>query len=68
MSFENPLRPNGGRLTRDRTNGKFLGVCAGVANYFGIDPLVVRLIFVAGTLLGFGSLALVYVIIAVLAD
>jgi len=39
------------------------GVCSGLGNFFGIDPTVVRLIFVAGTLLGFGSLALIYLIL-----
>ncbi len=39
------------------------GVCAGLANFFGIDPTVVRLIFVAGTLLGFGSFVLIYLVL-----
>ena len=37
----------------DKTNGKVFGVCAGIADYFGINPLLVRLGFVAGTLFGF---------------
>ena len=26
------------RLTRNSREGMFLGVCAGIADYFGIDP------------------------------
>jgi phage shock protein C len=36
----------------DKRNGKFLGVCAGVANYIGIDPVIVRIGVVVATLLG----------------
>jgi phage shock protein PspC (stress-responsive transcriptional regulator) len=52
----------------DKTNGKLAGVCAGIANYVGIDPLLVRIGFVAGTLLGFGSFILIYLAIALIAD
>ncbi|MXO64922.1 PspC domain-containing protein [Altericroceibacterium endophyticum] len=52
----------------DKDNGKFLGVCAGLASYFGMDPMIMRIVFVAGTLIGFGSLILVYLLIALLAD
>lgn len=36
----------GKRLYRDENNKVLGGVCAGLANYFGIDPVVVRIIFV----------------------
>lgn len=36
----------------DRRNGKMMGVCAGLANYFGIDPVIVRIGVVVTTLLG----------------
>jgi phage shock protein C len=60
-----PIR-QGFRL--DRQNAKLSGVCAGIANYFGIDPLFVRIAFAAGTIIGFGSLILVYLAIALIAD
>ena len=50
-------------LYRDRENGWIFGVCAGLAEYFGLDPTVVR---VASVLLSLGSLgtgALVYVVL-----
>ncbi len=52
----------------DKHNGKVFGVCAGIANYFGINPLLVRIGFAAGTIIGFGSLILVYLAIALIAD
>ena len=52
----------------DTGNGKFLGVCAGLARYLGIDPMIVRLIFAIGTVIGFGSFILIYFAIALLAD
>jgi phage shock protein C len=33
---------SGRRLQLDRNNGMLLGVCAGLARHFGIDPLWVR--------------------------
>ena len=58
--------PSGFRLDKD--NGKVMGVCAGLANRFGGDPLVWRLAFVLGTVFGFGSFVLIYLAIGLLAD
>ena len=70
--MNNIANRNGGPPSKefrlDRRNGKIWGVCSGIANYFGIDPMIVRLGFVAGTLIGFGSLILVYIAIALIAD
>ena len=52
----------------DKVNGQVLGVCAGLANRFGGDPLAWRLAFVLGTVFGFGSLVVVYLAIGLLAD
>lgn len=66
------IRPSGGppseKFHLDRTNGKIWGVCSGIANYFGIDATLVRIGFVLGTLVGFGSLILIYIAIALIAD
>lgn len=65
-------RPAGGGAPAgfhlDRADGKVFGVCAGISNYTNINPLIVRLVFVAGALLGFGSFILIYLAIALLAD
>jgi phage shock protein PspC (stress-responsive transcriptional regulator) len=39
-----------------------VGVCAGLAEFFGIDPTIVRLVFALGTLFGFGSFILIYIV------
>lgn len=53
------------RLTRSRTDRKIWGVCAGLANYLGIDPTVVRVIAVVSIFLsGVGILA--YIIMAII--
>jgi phage shock protein C len=42
----------------DRGNAKLLGVCAGLANTTGWDPLVIRLGAVAATLFVLGPIAI----------
>jgi len=61
-----PVRGGGFRLNRER--GKLMGVSAGISDYFGIDVTFVRLAWVIGTLIGFGSLILVYIAIGLIAD
>lgn len=50
------------RLYRSRNNRMFAGVCAGVGQYFDMDPTLVRLLFVLGVFLGFGGAVPVYLI------
>ena len=57
------MNPETKKLYRSRTNRMIAGVCAGLADFFGIDPTVVRLVFVAGALLGFGSFVLIYLVL-----
>jgi phage shock protein C len=57
-----------GKFRLDRAEGKVFGVCAGLANYMNVDPMIVRLVFVAGTIFGIGSFILIYLAIALLAD
>ena len=52
------------RLTKSN-NRMLLGVCAGIAEYFDIDPNVVRILWVMFCLLG-GSGILGYIIAAVI--
>ena len=63
----NAVKPSRG-FRLDRQNGKLMGVCAGIARHFGIDTTLVRVGFVLGTLLGFGSFILIYLAIALIAD
>ena len=52
----------------DKHNGKLMGVCSGIANYSNIDPMMVRLGFVVGALVSFGTAALIYLAIGLIAD
>jgi phage shock protein PspC (stress-responsive transcriptional regulator) len=49
------------RLYRSRNDRTLAGVCAGIAEYFGWDPTLVRVAWVLLTLLG-GSGILLYLI------
>jgi phage shock protein C len=50
------------RLVRSKDERVVSGVCGGVADYLGIDPNIVRVAVVAGTVLGFGSLLIAYIV------
>lgn len=45
-----------GRLTRNKTDGKIAGVCAGLADYTGIDVTLIRVGFIVFALTGIGEL------------
>ncbi len=54
------------RLYRDENNKVIGGVCGGLANYFGTDPVVIRVIFaIVGLFFGTGILAYLILWIAV---
>ncbi len=54
--------PSRTRFYRDSVNGKVMGVCAGIADYTGMDVTLVRIMMVAAILLGSGSPVLLYFI------
>ena len=54
------------RLVRRTDDRMVAGVCSGVADYLGVDPTIVRLAAVVGTVLGFGTLLLAYLVAWVL--
>lgn len=51
-------------LLRDDENGKIAGVCAGIADYFGWELWLVRIITISAFFLGAGGLVLVLYIAA----
>ena len=53
------------RLYRSETNQMVCGVCAGIAEYFGLDPTLVRLGWVLFSLMG-GSGVLGYLIATII--
>lgn len=55
--------PERKRLFRDTDNAMIAGVSAGLAEYFGLDVLLVRIVFVIVTLITVGWAILLYIII-----
>lgn len=51
------------RLERSLLDRKFLGVCGGLGNYLGIDPTIVRILFVMFVLMSFGFGFVLYFIL-----
>ena len=56
---------DGKRLYRSKKDRMICGVCGGIANYFNIDPTLVRLAFVL-IAMGAGSGILAYIIAAII--
>jgi phage shock protein C len=50
------------RLYRSTDDRMFAGVCGGIAQYLEVDPTLVRLVFVALTLLG-GPGIIIYIVL-----
>lgn len=53
------------KLTKSQSNRMLCGVCAGLAEYFNVDPTVIRLLWVILTFCG-GSGILAYIIAAII--
>ena len=53
------------QLYRDPANGVLAGVCAGIADYFGLERIVVRLAFVVALVLFFPPTVIAYIVLAI---
>lgn len=53
------------RLYKSNVNKMIAGVCGGIAEYFNVDPTIVRLAWVVFTCLG-GSGLIAYIIAAII--
>ncbi len=53
------------KLYRSRTDRQVSGVCGGLADYFGVDTTLIRIAFVAISLMGGPGLVL-YIILALI--
>lgn len=53
------------RLYRSRRNRIIGGVAGGIAEYFGIDPIIIRILFVVFAFSGFGIIAYIAALILV---
>jgi len=58
------MNTNYKQLTRSTSNRMIAGVCAGLGEYLGIDPTIVRLLTVLAFFTGFGGIAIVYLVMA----
>ena len=56
---------NGKRLYRSESSRMLCGVCAGIAEYFNLDPTLIRLAWVLFCALG-GSGVLAYILSAII--
>ncbi|MDT7857677.1 PspC domain-containing protein [Rubrivirga sp. S365] len=54
------------RLAKDRRNRKVSGVAAGMANYFGLDPTVVRIGWVVAAIFSQGAAILPYILLSMI--
>ena len=59
--------PSRTKFYLDKAHKKWLGVCAGIADYTGVDVTIIRIGMVFGFFLGSGTLLLVYLIAACIA-
>jgi phage shock protein C len=57
---------NNKRLYRSSTNYMLCGVCGGIAEYFNIDPTLVRLAWVILSVFGMGSGIFAYIVAAII--
>jgi phage shock protein C len=51
------------RLMKSRSQRKIMGVCAGIARYLGVDPIIVRIAFVVGAIFGSGVTIPLYLVL-----
>ena len=56
---------NGKRLYRSESSRMLFGVCAGIAEYFNLDPTLIRLAWALFCILG-GSGVLAYILAAII--
>lgn len=64
LSIRGPLP--GSRLTRSGSDKWVAGVLGGLGHYLGIDPVILRLLFVVLMLAGWGGIVVAYIIMAII--
>ena len=58
--------PSPSRLYRSRSERKLFGVCGGLGAHFGVDPTIVRVLFVISAIASFGLTIFAYVLMAII--
>lgn len=54
------------KIYRSRTDRMFSGLCAGIGHYIGVDPTIVRLIFVLAFIAFFPFAEIAYLIMMII--
>jgi phage shock protein C len=65
MAIQPPTRT---RFYKDKRNGKVMGVCAGIADYAGIDVTIVRILMFLAIWLSGGGILPVYLVAGLIAN
>ncbi len=60
--------PSRTKFYLDKRHGKFMGVCAGIADYTGLDVTLVRIMMVAAVLMSSFAILPLYIIAGFVAD
>lgn len=60
------MNTNYRQLTRSTANRMIAGVCAGLGEYFNVDPTVVRLLFILALFLTGPGILIAYLIMAII--
>lgn len=63
-----PEQPSHTRFYLDKRNGKWMGVCSGIANYTGLDATLVRIMVASAAFMSGGSIIPIYFIAGWIAD
>jgi len=66
FDYDRDAKPSRNRLYRDPKAGMAAGVCAGIADYFGFDPSLTRVLVVLAALFFFPFTVVAYVVLAIL--
>ena len=56
------LDPRHGGLTRSTDHRWIAGICGGLAEYTGLDATLIRVVLLVATILGAGSLVVIYLV------
>jgi len=54
------------KLRKSRTDKMIAGVCGGIGEYLGWDPTIIRIIFLILVFSSFGTMVLIYFILALI--
>ena len=63
-----PQPPSRTKFYKDKRHGKVMGVCAGIADYTGVDVTLVRIMFIFSVFMSGGSTIPLYFIAGFIAD